>query len=71
MKLLEKVQLLLEDYASKLINNENINVSIDHEGELYFNSKKIGYLCKGEKLLKPKVIINNNHYLNNLPIIKF
>ncbi len=59
-----KVKLLLDEYACNLINNKNPNIFIDEEGELYFNSQKIGYMCKGEKLLEPRIIINNNHYLN-------
>ncbi|MBV68810.1 MAG: hypothetical protein CMJ08_03300 [Pelagibacterales bacterium] len=65
----KKVKLLLEQYASHFINN-NINIIIDREGDLYVNLNKIGYLWKGKNLLEPKIIINNNHYLNQSTYLK-
>ena len=34
------------------------------QGDLFFNSNKIGYLSRGETLFNPKIFINNNHYLS-------
>ena len=42
----------------------------DAEGELFFNSHKIGYLFQGETLFKPKIFINNNHYLSQSAYVK-
>ena len=60
----KQAKLLLEEYASKLINSKHLDISFDAEGELFFNSHKIGYLFQGETLLSQKYFINNNHYLS-------
>ena len=61
----QKAKSLLEEYTKKLINDKNLNISIDAGGDLFFNFNKIGYLCKGNSILSPKVIVNNNNYLWN------
>ena len=43
----KEVKLLLEEYASNLINNKNIDISIDQEWRVYLNLKKIGLSVEG------------------------
>ncbi len=66
----QKAKLLLEEYTKKLINDKNLNISIDAGGDLFFNFNKIGYLYKGDSILSPKVIVNNNNYLSQSAYLK-
>ena len=60
----KQAKFLIEKYANKLISSKQLNISFDVEGDLFFNSNKIGYLARGETLFNPKILINNNHYLS-------
>ena len=62
-KISKKVKILLEKYAEEFLNNRNLNITFDDNANLFLNTKKIGTLYKGESLFKPRVIIKNNHYL--------
>ena len=60
----KQAKLLIEKYANKLISSKHLSIYFDAEGDLFFNSNKIGYLARGETLFNPKIFINNNHYLS-------
>ena len=52
----KQAKFLIEKYANKLISSKQLNISFDVEGDLFFNSNKIGYLSRGETLFSPKFL---------------
>ena len=60
----KQAKLLIEKYANQLIGSKQLSISFDEEGDLFFNSNKIGYLARGNTLFNPKIFLNNNHYLS-------
>ena len=65
-----KVKLLLEKYSREFLNNKNLNIILDKNADLYYKSKRIGSIYRGNSLFNPKIIINNNHYLNEKTYIE-
>ncbi len=65
-----KAKLLIEDYAKSIIYDPELKISTNNNSELFCNNKKIASIYKGESLLSPNLIINNNKYLSHATYIK-
>ena len=60
----KKVKKLLENYAKDFLSKTNLNITIDSKADLFFNSKKIGSIYKGESIFNPNIMKKNNNYLS-------
>ena len=65
-----KVKSLLENYARNFLNEDRVNITFDRNANLFLNSNRLGSLYKGDSLFNPKIIINNNNYLDEKTYMK-